>query len=59
MVLVVPVHEVLQDGTTFPNLEALAVLVRVNESGDATVGVYIEVPLLFLLMFGEVNCACL
>ena len=52
---IVPVHEILQDGTAFPNFELLAILVRVDDGWDATVGVDIEVPLLFLLMFKELD----
>lgn len=59
MVLVVPVHEILQDSTTFPNLELLAVLVLVDDGWDATVGVDVKVPLLFLLMLEELDCAYL
>lgn len=50
---IVPVHKILQDGTTFPNLELLAVLGSVNDGWDATVGVDVEEPLLFLLMLKE------
>ncbi len=59
MVLVVPVHEILQDGATFPDLEVVATLVRVDDGRNAAVGVDVEVPLLFLLVFKELNCAYL
>lgn len=59
MVPIVPVYEILQDGTAFPDFELLAVLVRVDNGWDATVGVDIEVPLLFLLMFKELDWAYL
>lgn len=59
MVLIVPVHEILQDGATFPDLEVVATLVRVGDGGNAAVGVDVEVPLLFLLVFKELNCAYL
>lgn len=55
VVLIVPVHEILQDGTALPDFELLAVLVRVNDGRDATIGVDVEVPLLFLLMFKELD----
>lgn len=55
MVHIVPVHEILQDGTAFPDFELLTVLVRVDDGRDAAIGVDIEVPLLFLLMFKELD----
>lgn len=55
MVPIVPVHKILQDGTTFPDLELLAVLGSVNDGWDATVGVDVEKPLLFLLMLKELD----
>ena len=59
VVHIVAVDEILQDGTAFPDFELLSVLVRVDDGWDATVGVDIEVPLLFLLMFKELDWACL
>jgi hypothetical protein len=59
VVPVVPVYEILQDGTAFPDFELLAVLVRVDDGWDAAVGVDVEVPLLFLLMFKELDLAYL
>lgn len=59
MVLVVPVYEILQDGTTFPDLEVVATLVRVDDGRNAAVGVDVEEPLLFLLVFKDLNCAYL
>jgi hypothetical protein len=56
---VVPVHEILQDGTAFPDFELLALLVRVGDGWDTTVGVDVEVPLFFLLMFKELDWAYL
>jgi hypothetical protein len=55
MVHIIPLHEILQDGTAFPDLELLAGLVRVDERWDTTVGVDVEVPLLFLLVLNEVD----
>ena len=59
VILVISVHEILQDGTAFPNLELLAVLVLVDDGWDATVGVDVEEPRLFLLMLREIDCAYL
>lgn len=59
MVLVVPVHEILQDGATFPDLEVVATLVRVNDGWHFSIWIDVEVPLLFLLVFKELNCAYL
>ena len=59
VVPIVPVHEILQDGTAFPDFELLVVLVRVDDGWDATVGVDVEIPLLFLLMFKELDWAYL
>ena len=56
VVLVVPVHEILQDGATFPDLEVVAILVRVDDGRNAVVGVDVKVPLLFLFVFKELNC---
>jgi hypothetical protein len=56
---IVSVHEILQDGTAFPDFELLALLVRVDDGWDATVRVDVEVPLLFLLMFKELDWAYL
>jgi hypothetical protein len=53
--LVVPVHKVLQDGTAFPDLELLAVVICIDDGWNATVGVDVEVPLLFLLMFKKLD----
>lgn len=59
MVPVVSVHQILQDGATFPDLEFLATLVRVDDGRDAAVWIDVEVPLLFLLVFKEFDCAYL
>lgn len=59
MVLIVAVHEILQDGTAFPDLELLAVLVRIDDGWNATVGVDFEIPFLFLLVFEELDWAYL
>lgn len=59
MVLVVPVHEILQDGATFPDLEFVATLVRVDNGRDLPIWVDVEIPLLFLLVFKELNCVYL
>lgn len=55
MAPIVPIHEILQDGTAFPDFELLAVLVCVDNGWDATVGVDVEEPLFFLLMFKELD----
>lgn len=55
MVRIVSVHEILQDSAAFPDFELLAVLVLVDDGWDATVGIDVEVPLLFLLMFKELD----
>lgn len=59
VVLVVPVHEILQDGATFPDFEVVATLVVVDDGRNAAIGVNVKVPLLFLLVFKELNCAYL
>lgn len=59
VVLVVPVHEILQDGATFPDLELMATLVRVDDGRNASVGVDVEIPLLFVFVFKELDCAYL
>jgi hypothetical protein len=51
VVLVIPFHKILQDSTTFPDLEFVAVLVRVNNGWDTTVWVDVKKPLLFLFVF--------
>lgn len=55
VVFVVPFHEVLQNGTTLPKLELLATLVLVDDGRNAAVGVDVEVPLLFLFVFEELD----
>lgn len=57
MILVVPIHEVLQDGTTLPDVELIPNFVRIDDSWDAAIGIDIEVPLLLLLVFKELDCA--
>jgi len=51
VVLVIPFHKVLQDSTTFPDLEFVAMLVCVNNGWDTTVWVDVKKPLLFLFVF--------
>lgn len=53
MIKVVSVNKILQDGAAFPNSDLLAVLVRIHDGRDATIGVDVKIPLLFLLMFEE------
>lgn len=48
MVLVVPVHEILQDGATFPDLELVATLVRVDD------GLHIHI-LVCVFAFSHIN----
>lgn len=55
MVRIVAIHEILQDSAAFPDFELLPVLVFVDDGRNATVGVDVEVPLLFLLMFKELD----
>lgn len=55
VVRIISVNEILQDSTAFPDFELLAVLVLVDDGWDATVGVDVEIPLLFLLMFKELD----
>lgn len=59
VVLVIPVHEILQNSATFPDFQVVATLVRVDDGRNAAVRVDVEVPLLFLLVFKELNCAYL
>jgi hypothetical protein len=55
VVLVVSVHKILQDRAAFPDLELLAVLICVDDGWNATVGVDVEIPLLFLLVFKKLD----
>lgn len=57
MVFVVSVHEILQDCTAFPDLQLATTLVRVDNSWNAAVGVYIEKPLFFLFVVEEIDFA--
>lgn len=59
VVLIVPIHEVLQDGTALPDFELLAVLVHVDDGWYAAIWVDVEIPLLFLLVFKELDWAYL
>lgn len=59
MVLVVPVHEILQDGATFPDLELVATLVRVDDGWNSAIRIYLKEKMLFLLMFKEFDDAYL
>lgn len=59
VVLVIPFHKILQDGTTFPDLEFVSMLVCVDDGWDATVWVDVEKPLLFLFMFEQFDCTSL
>lgn len=59
MVLVVPVHEILQDGATFPDLEVVATLVRVDDGRNFSIRINVEIKLLFLLVLKELDCAYL
>ena len=59
VVHIVPIHQILQDGTAFPDLEPLTDLVGVDEGWDSTVGVDVEVPLLLLLVFKKFDWAYL
>ena len=55
MLCVITGHKILQDGAAFPDLQLLAMLVRVDESWNPTVGVDIQEPLFFLLVFENVD----
>jgi hypothetical protein len=51
VVLVIPLHKILQDGTTFPDLEFVAVLICVDDGWETAVWVDGKKPLLFLFVF--------
>ena len=57
MVLVVPLHEILQNGATLPDLELAAIFTRVDNGWNAAVGVDVEVPLLLLLVLKKLDHA--
>lgn len=50
MVLVVPVDQVLQDGTALEYADLLAVGEGIRDGGNATIGVDLEEPRLLLLI---------
>lgn len=55
MIRIISVNKILQDSTAFPDFELLAILVLVDDGWNATVGIDVEVPLLFLLMFKKLD----
>lgn len=57
MVLVIPVHEILQDRAALKDAERRAVGPGVRDGGDAAVGVDVEEPLLLLLVLAQVDGA--
>ena len=59
MAAVVSIHEILQDRTTFPDIQLLAILIHVGEGRNATIWVDVEVPLLFLLVLKKLDRAYL
>lgn len=54
VVLVVPLHEVLQDGAALKDANLLAVQ-GICEGGNAAIGVDVEEPLLLLLILHHFN----
>ena len=53
VVRIVSVHKVLQDGTAFPYIKVMTVLVFIRNGGNAAVRVDLEEPRLFLFMGEE------
>lgn len=56
-ITIVPVHKILQNGSTLPDFQLGAVTLLVDEGRDTAVGVDIEEPLLLLLVFEEFDWA--
>jgi hypothetical protein len=54
VVFVVCGYDVLEDGTTFEDLDFAPVRVFVSEGGDATIGIDLEKPGFLLLVLSEV-----
>jgi len=59
MAAVVSIHEILQDSTTFPDIQLLAILIHVGEGRNTAIWVDVEVPLFFLLVLEELDRAYL
>lgn len=59
MVLVISIREILQNGTTLPDLEFLTFRILNDDCRDTTIRVDVKVPLLFLLVLEEVDLAYL
>lgn len=56
---IVSLRKILQDRTTFPDLQLFAISAHINKGWDATVGIDVEVPLFFLLMLKKLDRAYL
>lgn len=56
---IVSLRKILQNRTTFPDFQLFAISAHINKGWDATVGIDVEVPLFFLLMFKKFDRAYL